>query len=202
MSRPHQEAAEIVKRVIRMGAFYEISLPGNLLKDIQYYMHTMTSRLGQIPCMRRYDHSTDWQCLNGTRLFPVQPRLGPMDLHGDKMAAPWYRSIDHRPAAILCFIRPNKINVVFPVTCPQNLWVGRYGNFLYKFDACTCTRMQYQASMCINMCTYVQCLQIHFKQIWSWNQFLCMWVIQPGWGMICDGVNCYICKCTIYYPWL
>ena len=22
------------------------------------------------------------------------------------------------------------------------------------------------------------------------------------WGMICDGVNCYIRKCTIYYPWL
>ena len=30
----------------------------------------------------------------------------------------------------------------------------------------------------------------------------CMWVIPPGWGTICDGVNCYICKCTIYYPWL
>ena len=27
-------------------------------------------------------------------------------------------------------------------------------------------------------------------------------VIPPGWGMICDGVNCYIRKCTIYYPWL
>ena len=29
-----------------------------------------------------------------------------------------------------------------------------------------------------------------------------LWVIPPGWGMICDGVNCYIHKCTIYYPWL
>ena len=27
-------------------------------------------------------------------------------------------------------------------------------------------------------------------------------VIPPGWGTICDGVNCYIRKCTIYYPWL
>ena len=23
-----------------------------------------------------------------------------------------------------------------------------------------------------------------------------------GWGTICDGVSCYIRKCTIYYPWL
>ena len=30
----------------------------------------------------------------------------------------------------------------------------------------------------------------------------CIWVIPPGWGTICDGVNCYIHKCTIYYPWL
>ena len=30
----------------------------------------------------------------------------------------------------------------------------------------------------------------------------CMWAIPPGQGTICDGVNCYICKCTIYYPWL
>ena len=29
-----------------------------------------------------------------------------------------------------------------------------------------------------------------------------MWVIPPGWGTICDGVTCYIRKCTIYYPWL
>ena len=31
-----------------------------------------------------------------------------------------------------------------------------------------------------------------------------MWVIPPGWGTICDGVICYIRKCTIYmyYPWL
>ena len=29
-----------------------------------------------------------------------------------------------------------------------------------------------------------------------------IWVIPPGWGTICDGVNCYIRKCTIYYPWL
>ena len=28
------------------------------------------------------------------------------------------------------------------------------------------------------------------------------WVIPPGWDTICDGVNCYIRKCTIYYPWL
>ena len=27
-----------------------------------------------------------------------------------------------------------------------------------------------------------------------------IWVIPPRWGMICDGVNCYIRKCTIYYP--
>ena len=27
-------------------------------------------------------------------------------------------------------------------------------------------------------------------------------VIPPGWDTICDGVNCYIRKCTIYYPWL
>ena len=25
-------------------------------------------------------------------------------------------------------------------------------------------------------------------------------VIPLGWGSICDGVNCYIRKCTIYYP--
>ena len=25
-------------------------------------------------------------------------------------------------------------------------------------------------------------------------------VIPPGRGTICDGVNCYIRKCTIYYP--
>ena len=31
---------------------------------------------------------------------------------------------------------------------------------------------------------------------------LLIWVISPGWGTICDGVSCYICKCTIYYPWL
>ena len=29
-----------------------------------------------------------------------------------------------------------------------------------------------------------------------------MWFIPPGWGTICDGVNCYIRKCTMYYPWL
>ena len=29
-----------------------------------------------------------------------------------------------------------------------------------------------------------------------------IWVIPQGWGTICDGVNCYIRKCTIYYPWL
>ena len=29
-----------------------------------------------------------------------------------------------------------------------------------------------------------------------------LWVIPPGWGKICDGVNCYIHKCTICYPWL
>ena len=28
------------------------------------------------------------------------------------------------------------------------------------------------------------------------------WVIPPGWGTICDGVNYYVRKCTIYYPWL
>ena len=27
-----------------------------------------------------------------------------------------------------------------------------------------------------------------------------IWVISPGWGTICDGVKCYIRKCTIYYP--
>ena len=36
--------------------------------------------------------------------------------------------------------------------------------------------------------------------------FLALFRIQPspGWGTICDGVNCYmyIRKCTIYYPWL
>ena len=34
------------------------------------------------------------------------------------------------------------------------------------------------------------------------STFLHIWVIPPGWHMICDGVNCYIRKCTIYYPWL
>ena len=29
---------------------------------------------------------------------------------------------------------------------------------------------------------------------------VCTWVIPPGWGTICDGVTCYIRKCTIYYP--
>ena len=24
-----------------------------------------------------------------------------------------------------------------------------------------------------------------------------MWVIPPGWGAICDGVNCYIRKCSV-----
>ena len=27
-----------------------------------------------------------------------------------------------------------------------------------------------------------------------------IWVIPTGRGTICDGVSCYICKCTIYYP--
>ena len=27
-----------------------------------------------------------------------------------------------------------------------------------------------------------------------------IWVIPPRWGTICDGVNCYIRKYTIYYP--
>ena len=31
-------------------------------------------------------------------------------------------------------------------------------------------------------------------------KYVCKWVIPPGWGTICDGVNCYIRKCTIYYP--
>ena len=32
------------------------------------------------------------------------------------------------------------------------------------------------------------------------NVHLYAWVIPPGWATICDGVNCYIRKCTIYYP--
>ena len=36
--------------------------------------------------------------------------------------------------------------------------------------------------------------------IWESWLFLIR-VIPPGWGTICDGVNCYICKWAIYYPW-
>ena len=38
---------------------------------------------------------------------------------------------------------------------------------------------------------YFQCIRLIAINIW---------VAPPGWGMICDCINCYIRKCTIYYP--
>ena len=38
--------------------------------------------------------------------------------------------------------------------------------------------------------TFLRNCDVHFKE---WIHM----VIPPGWGTICDGVNCYIRKCTI-----
>ena len=48
---------------------------------------------------------------------------------------------------------------------------------------------------------FVRPLLATILSIWEiWSRRI--WAIPPGWDTICEGVNCYICKCTIYYPWL
>ena len=68
---------------------------------------------------------------------------------------------------------------------------------------------QFSGATCTCTC------RVSFAVLWSLARPACIaqiglllhtgiWVIPPGWGTICDGVNCYIGKCTIYmyYPWL
>ena len=51
--------------------------------------------------------------------------------------------------------------------------------------------------------SYIACtLHIAFCVLSTVIQCIKIWVIPPGWGTICDGVNCYIRQCTIYHPWL